>query len=334
MGPTVYGRTMEWGSFDLDSEVVVIPRKYDFVGLTPDGKAGKKWQGKYGVVGIDMLGHHTFLADGMNEKGLTAGLFYHPGYADYPKYDPAQAGDTITGADVTSYILSQFATLEEVKAGMEAVKVVALKEKTSGVLIEGHWIVMEPSGKAMVIEFAQGKMRIFDSPLGIITNAPTYDWHMTNLRNYVNLSPVAIPDKKIDQIDFTPLGGGSGMLGLPGDFTPPSRFVRVAAWSQTHRPLKDSGEAIYELFRILDNFNVPLGAAEGSGTEKSSGMRSSTLWTTGWDTANKVLNYHTPNNRRVRKVQLNKIDFSKQDIIHFPLDEKKEQDVKDVTPIS
>jgi choloylglycine hydrolase len=135
-------------------------------------------------------------------------------------------------------------------------------------------------------------------------------------------------------MDFAPLGGGSGMIGLPGDFTPPSRFVRSVAWSQTARPVESSAEAIYELFRILDNFNVPLGAAEGSdgGETNLKGMRSSTIWTTAWDLSEKVLYFHTQHNRRVRQVTLNNIDFTAKKIEHIVLDDEKEQDVRDITP--
>ncbi len=331
-GSAVYGRTMEWGTFDLNSRVAVIPRGYGFTGLTPDGYNGKEWTAKYGFVGLDMLGKNVF-ADAMNEKGLAVGLFYHPGYATYMEYNKAQANNTITAVDIVSYILSQFATIDEVKKGMGSVKVVPVVEKAIGIPVQGHWMVTEPSGKSIVIEYLNKELRIFDNPLGVITNAPTYDWHMTNLRNYVNLSAVALPAKKIEDLNFAPLGGGSGMIGLPGDFTPPSRFVRAVAWSQTARPLKKSDEAIYELFRMLDNFNVPLGAAEGSDSENSNlkGMRSSTIWTTAWDLSDKVLYFHTQHNRRVRKVTLNKIDFSKKEITHIPLDDKKEQDIKDIT---
>ena len=266
-GSTAYGRTMEWGTFDLNSRVAVVPRGYRFTGLTPDGYNGKTWQVKYGFVGLDMLGKDLF-ADAMNEKGLAVGLFYHPGYAEYMDYDKAHANNTITAVDVVSYILSQFATIEEVKEGMESVKVVPVVEKAIGIPVFAHWMVIEPSGKSIVIEYLDKKLRIFDNPLGVITNAPAYDWHMTNLRNYINLSAVALPAKKVESLDFSPLGGGSGMIGLPGDFTPPSRFVRAVAWSQTARPLEKSREAVYELFRILDNFNVPLGAAEGSDSEE------------------------------------------------------------------
>ena len=331
-GSAVYGRTMEWGTFDLNSRVAIIPHGYEFTGLTPDGHNGKKWKSKYGVIGLDMLGK-DLLADGMNEKGLATGLFYHPGYATYMEYDKAQSNNTITAVDIVSYILSQFATIDEVKRGMESVKVVPVVEKAIGIPVQGHWMVTEPSGKSIVIEYSNKELQIFENTLGVITNAPTYDWHMTNLRNYINLSAVALPTIKIENLDFSPLGGGSGMIGLPGDFTPPSRFVRAVAWSQTARPLEDSDEAIYELFRILDNFNIPLGAAEGSDSEKTKlkGMRSSTIWTTGWDLTQKLLYFHTQHNRRVRQVTLNKIDFSKKEITHIQLDDKKEQDIKDIT---
>ena len=334
-GSTVYGRSMEWGTFDLDSRVAIIPRGYAFAGLTPDGQNGKKWVAKYGVVALDML-ERNVLADGMNEKGLAAGMFYHPGFASYMEYDRNQADQSITAIDVVAYILTQYATIDEVKSAMKSVRVVSVVEKVLGIPIQAHWMVTEPSGKSIVIEYLDNTLRIFDNPLGVITNAPGFDWHMTNLRNYVNLSAVAIPSRKLEDMNFAPLGGGSGMIGLPGDFTPPSRLVRAVAWSQTARPLENSGEAIYELFRILDNFNVPVGAAEGSDRERAmlKGMRSSTIWTTGWDTSKKALYFHTQHNRRVRMVQMNGIDFSGKEIVHIPLDDKKEQDIKDITQAS
>jgi len=331
-GSAVYGRTMEWGTFDLNSRVAIIPRGYEFTGLTPDGYNGKKWKSKYGIVGLDLLGK-DLLADGMNEKGLATGLFYHPGFASYMKYDMSQANNSITAVDIVSFILSQFATIDEVRSGMESVRVVPVVEEAIGIPVQGHWMVTEPSGKSIVIEYLDNELRIFDNPLGVITNSPSYDWHMTNLRNYINLSAVALPTKKIEDLDFAPLGGGSGMIGLPDDFTPPSRFVRAVAWTQTARSLEKSDEAIYELFRILDNFNVPLGAAEGSNSEQTNlkGMRSSTIWTSGWDLTQKVLYFHTQHNRRARQVTLNKIDFTGEEIAHIALDDKKEQDIKDIT---
>jgi len=331
-GTLVYGRTMEWGSFDLGSRLVVVPRGHDYVSQMADGSAGMSWTGVYGVVGLDGLDKDVIL-DGMNEKGLTAGIFYHPGFAEYRDFDPARATRTLNALDVAQYLLTTAATLAEARAAMADVDVVGVVEPAIGLAPPIHLMLTDPSGARMVIEFVGKEVQIYDAPLGVITNSPTYDWHMTNMRNYVNLSAVAWPDRKIEDLDFKPLGGGSGLIGLPGDFTPPSRFVRAVAFTQTARPTPDGTETMYELFRILDNFNVPLGASEGSGPDKTEGMRSSTIWTTAYDTRDLVLQYHTMHDRRVRQVDMKAIDFDTlTEYLRMPLDIEKTQDILDVTP--
>jgi choloylglycine hydrolase len=330
-GTVVFGRTLEWGSFDLKSRLVIIPRGFKFSASTPDGKPGMTWPGKFGVVGIDAV-KKDIVVDGMNEKGLAVGLFYHPGFADYQKYDPALAATTMGPTDIGQYLLSTCATADEVRAAITRIRVVAVLEPALGFAAPVHLIATDPTGKAVVIEFQNGELKLFNAPLGVITNAPGYDWHETNMRNFINLSAVALPGKKLEDLDFKPLGGGSGMIGLPGDFTPPSRFVRAVAFSKTARPTNTGDETVYELFRILDNFNVPLGAAEGTGDNKTQGMRSSTIWTTAYDTRNLLMYYHTQHNRRVRKIDLTKVDFQKSEIVRLPLDREKKQDIDDVTP--
>lgn len=331
-GAIVYGRTLEWGTFDLRSRILIMPRGHKYRGETPEGKNGIAWTGKYGIAGIDVLEKPAY-ADAMNEKGLAAGLFYHPGYAEYSKYDPASAEKSLAPTDIMQYILSNFSTVAEVRKGLNNIQVVAVVEKAIGIPAPIHLLVSDASGAQVVIEWENGEMKFFDAPLGVITNSPRYDWHMTNLRNYVNLSPVALPTKSIDELDFAPLGGGSGMIGLPGDFTPPSRFVRAVAFSQTARPTQDGPDTMVELFRILDNFNVPLGAAEGGGHTNTEGMNSATNWTTALDLKNKVLYYHTQRNRQIQKVDVGRLDFSTIDEVQiYKLDEQREQTIKDRTP--
>ena len=331
----VYGRTMEWGAFDLNSRVAIVPRGYSFTGQTPDGFNGRQWKTKYGFVAIDILEKDIF-GDAMNEKGLAIGVFYQPGFASYMKYDTAKAADTISAPDLGAYVLGNFATVDEVAEGIKKIRVVGLVLQEIGIEVPVHWMVVDKTGKSIVIEYLKGELQIFENPLGVITNSPEYHWHMTNLRNHVNLSAVALPAMKLEDIDFHPLGAGSGMIGLPGDYTPPSRFVRAVAWTQTARPTETSTETIYELLRILDNFNLPLGSAEGSGQAKKmlEGMRSSTIWTSAWDLNEGILYYHTQHNRRVRKLHMTEIDFSKNPdtIVHLPLDKEKKQDYEDITP--
>lgn len=332
-GAVVFGRTLEWGSFDLKSRIVVVPRAYEFTSHLGNGKTGFGWKTVYGAVGLDAV-EKDFIVDGMNEKGLAVNVFYHPGFAEYAKFDPAKAATTIGSLDVCQYLLTTCATVDEAKKAVAAVTVVGVLEPAVGITPPIHLIVTGPIGRAFVIEFTNGELKLHDAPLGVITNSPNYDWHITNLRNYLNLSPVALPDKKIEDLNFKPLGGGSGMIGLPGDFTPPSRFVCAVAFAQTARPTGTGTETMYEVFRILDNFNVPLGAAEGEGEARTKGMRSATIWTTAYDTKNLVMQYHTMHDRRVRQVDLNKIDFAKRGgLVRVPLDKDDQQDIEDVTPI-
>lgn len=331
-GAVIYGRTMEWGSFDLESRVLVVPRGHQFTGETPDHKPGITWKATYGIVGMDAVGK-DIIVDGMNEKGLAVGLFYHPGFAEYADYDSALAAQSMSAMDVGLYLLSRCATVAEVRVAMAKIRVVPVLEPLIGIAPPVHFFVTDRSGASIVIEFVHGETKIYDAPLGVITNAPGYEWHEINVRNYLNLSSIAVSDKNMANINFRPLGGGSGMIGLPGDNTPPSRFIRAVAFTQTARPTATGGETMYELFRILDNFNIPLGGAEGAGENVSTGMRSATIWTSGYDTKNLVMYYHTQNNRRVRMVDFKRIDFGKSDfLVRVPLDKQKKQDIEDVTP--
>jgi len=339
-GAVVYGRTMEWGAFDLKSRVAIVPRGYEFHASTPEGKNGMKWQAKYGTVALDAL-EKDYLTDGMNEKGLVVGVLYLPGFTKYHTYDKAKSQQTVSELELANYVLTSFATVDEVKQGLKDIRVVGTPEPAlGGAPAPIHLSVVEPSGKAIVVEFLDGEMKIFDNPLRVLTNSPSFDWHMTNLRNYMGLTPAAHPEKVLKQgeeeVKLNPIGAGSGFIGMPGDFTPPARFIRATAFTQTTRDLPNGDEALYEVLRIMDNFNLPLGAAEGpeANPEQLKGMRSSTIWTTAAD--NKALKYyyHTQHNRQLRMVDLNKIDFSSNsDVIrHVVLDKDKRQSIEDVTP--
>ncbi len=338
-GSFTYGRTMEWGEFDLLSRVALTPPGVEFTGTTPDGAPGRSWTSTIPTMGLDMLHHDRWIADGINAKGLVVGLLYHPGFATYPDYDSSNASRSIAPLDVAPYLLTQCSSVDEARDAIADVMIAPVIVDAIGMPPPVHFVVVEPSGKTLVIEFA-GETRFFDNPLRVMTNAPTFDWHEIHLRNFVNLSATALPSREIAGLDFSPIGAGSGMLSLPGDFTPPSRFIRAVAWSQTKRATADADEGVYEVFRELDNFNVPLGMAEGSGGTNDSGpgitntmMRSSTIWTTAYDLANPTLYYHTQHNRRVRKVELGRVDFDALGgvVTTIPLDEVASQDIEDRT---
>jgi choloylglycine hydrolase len=123
-GTVVHARTLEF-AIDLPSSVLVIPRGYARVGTTPDGKPGIQWKSKYASVGANGVGKPV-LFDGVNEKGLAAGLFYFPTSAGYMPYTTAEASHTLAPWELGSWILENFATIDEVKANLSNVVVPAV----------------------------------------------------------------------------------------------------------------------------------------------------------------------------------------------------------------
>jgi choloylglycine hydrolase len=184
-GTVVYARTMEF-AIDFHSDLMMVPRGYKRTGTTPDGKKGLKWKAKYASVGLNGVGL-PILFDGLNEKGLAAGMFYFPGSAGYMPYVAADAGKTIAQWELGSWILENFTSVAEVKANIGNIVVASTVFEGWGFAPEAHYIVHDASGKSIVIEYVGGKLNVYDNPLGVFTNSPPFDWHMTNLRNYVTL---------------------------------------------------------------------------------------------------------------------------------------------------
>ena len=316
------------GAFDLKSEVMVIPRNVEFIGMTPDGKPGLKWKSRYGVVGINAIGL-PLLIDGMNEKGLTVSVLYLPGFSKFEMYDPESAGITNGSVEVTGWILTNLASTDEVRKELPKVVVVDVPLKEFANMSPPiHFIITDAQGKTLVVEYAKGQLNMYDNPIGVLTNSPEFPWHLTNLRNYVGLQASSVNSIKVGEFEIAPLGVGNGMLGLPGDYSPPSRFVRAAALRNTVRPLESGYEAVTESFRIPDNFNILLGATSAQADIPKDGIVGSTQWTTAMDKKSLRYFYHTMFNRTIRMVDLKTVDFNKGKIRYSPLDLDKNQTIE------
>ena len=326
-GTYVSGRTLEFGIF-FETSIVVVPRGYAFTGQTTLGD-GKKWKAKYASVGTIIADNEAIL-DGINEKGLSVGSFYFPGYAKYSVTTTENQGISMSPSDFTQWIVSQFADVEEVRTAIENNEAAISPVLTPGFPPEVqpfHFIVYDRSGKSLVIEPLDGKLVLYDNPTGTMSNSPTFDWHLTNLRNYIALNPNNIPPVSIFGKSFKQLGQGSGMLGLPGDFTPPSRFVRATVFSATAIPEDNAEKGILQVFHILNNFDIPVGVAR----EVHNGVIHSdyTMLTTARDSKNLRYYYKTYDDQTIRMVDLAKFDFNARKIVKIST--KGEQPVVDMT---
>lgn len=310
-GGVVVARTVEWALGDARHDrLALFPRGKEYAGLTPDGSNGLKWRGTLGFVSLTAY-DQDYGPDGMNEAGLYVGMYYFPGFADFAKYTPAEASRSLSVGDFMQWMLSSFRTVAEVRRQLAEVRVVNVEDpRFGGAPLPFHWKIADATGACIIVEIVEGgQVRTYDAFLGVITNSPDYGWHLTNLRNYIGLSPNPRAALTLGGVRLAPLGGGSGLLGLPGDFTPPSRFVRAATLTASARPLARSEDAVFEAFRILDNFNIPVGATAAVG-KVAADITSATQVTTVADLKNRVFYFHTMDNRQVRKIDLAAIDFS------------------------
>ncbi len=315
-GGTVSARTIDWAESATNNIYTVVPRGYVSRSLLPDGtQNGMTFVAKYGFVGLGPE-RPEFVVDGINEAGLNAGLFYFPDYGEYQKYDEAARNTSVADLQVVSWILSNFATIDEVRNNINNIRVINIYPNSS----TAHWRITEASGRVVVMEIINGEPVFHEDEIGVIANAPRFDWQLTNLNNYVNLRADTAKPLKLGPDTLTSFSGGTGLLGLPGDFSSPSRFVR-AAFLGNFAPQQPSTESTVPIaFHILNNLDVPI-------FDTKTNMPSATQWTIATDLKNKIIYYHTMYNRTIRKIDMNAINFETVPFQFAPLDDAKRETI-------
>ncbi|MBM3543110.1 MAG: choloylglycine hydrolase family protein [Alphaproteobacteria bacterium] len=303
-GAAIRGRTLEFG-FPMGSNVIVIPAGKEFSGTLPDGGKGLTYTTRYGIVGADALNLPVIL-DGINDQGLAVGLFYFPGYASFTPVTADNAKRALAPHEFGLWVLANFATVDEVKAGVKDIVLVPTPAKglgsPQGAVAPAHFFIQDKSGKSIAIEPVDNTLKVHDAPLGIMTNAPTYDWHMTNLNNYLNLSVKDVDSEKLGPVTLNAVSSGFGLHGLPGDFTSPSRFVRAAIFGQAATPNPKAEDAVFSAFHILNQFDIPKGSVINASV--GSAQPETTEWTSVSDLKNLRWYFRTFEDQSIRMVDL------------------------------
>lgn len=305
-GTYINGRTLEFG-IPINVVVTIIPRNYTLYGTLPDGTVGMTYTSKYGVVGGSLDGGAE-VQDGLNEAGLSVGAFYFPGYAGYTAVTSKNKNQGVSPLQFPTWLLTQFSSVAEVKAALNNVAIVPTVYQAWGLVPPLHYVIYDKTGASIVIEPINGKLVVYNNPLGVMTNSPTFDWHMTNLRNYINLSPINVSPIDVKGTNLAQFSQGSGMHGLPGDFTSPSRFVRAAFYSATALPQADSQAEVLQAFHILNQFDIPMGAVRDESSGKM--MPEYTMFTAIKDPQDSAYYYKTYQNQDINVVYLNSFDLN------------------------
>lgn len=303
----IYCRSMEFG-FPMDSHLLIVPRGAAYTGTAPEGKRGIRWKTKYGFIGLNQSIDRTLVSDGMNEKGLVVGMLYLPGYAKYESPNPSRNDKTLGAWELGTYILSACSSIEEAKMILPTLLVAEQPNPQAKFSLPLHFYIADASGAVLIVEFIDGERHMYDNPIGVLTNSPPFDWQMTNLSNFVNLSPFNIPEIMLGNYKIQNYSQGSGSLGIPGDYTPPSRFIRAALYSNWALLTKSAAECVRLGFHILNTFDIFPGAIQDrSNPTKSPDI---TEWAVVHDQSNLKTYVRTYDSLSIQMVDLKKIDWN------------------------
>ena len=183
-------------------------------GNGPDGKpgGGLQWTSRYAVVGLNALGLKDVVPDGMNEQGLAGGLLYFAGYADFQKVPPGQAKRSINSAQLLTYVLTNFATVAEVKQGLPKILVNGATVPAFGGPLPIHMTVHDRTGRSLSVELIDGQLTMLDNPTGVYTNDPPLPYHLAAAGNYANLSAMETLENPVTLRENGPVIAGVDWL--------------------------------------------------------------------------------------------------------------------------
>ena len=263
-GTVVAGRTMEW-AFEMQWKLVTIPRGTAIVLDAPPALKlpATNVRTRHAMVGVAPgIIPGAVLLEGQNSAGLGFSANFLPGFTRYQKVTP-EDGSHVSIVNFTSWALGMHATVAELRAALPTIKVWTDPSLPTGPSPPDlHFVFVDRSGAGLVVEYVDGELQMHENAAHVLTNAPPYGWHLVNLRNYLDLSTVGVESIRIGSVDVTELGQGGGTLGIPGDSTPPARFV-LSAILRHHmtRPV-NAEQAIQAVGHVLNTVDLPAGIAQ------------------------------------------------------------------------
>lgn len=316
-GSFYFGRNMDL-EYHFGEQAVIVPRGY------PISFQKEKTipAGHYAMVGMAAVtDRYPLFAEAGNEKGLCAAGLNFPGYA-FQEKDAADGKYNITAYEVIPWLLAQCQSVEEAKGLLSRARIVAIPFQSSLPLPTLHFMVSDQHS-SIVFEYTRDGGRIFENPFGVMTNSPTFDFHLANLANYINCTPAYPKNSFASHYALSPLGVGAGGFGIPGDVSTTSRFVRAVfhKLNSVCGPSRD--ESLAHFFHILDSVAM----LKGSSLTQN-GDVDLTLYSSCIDTSEFVYYYKTYGNSQLSAVHANRVDLNVKDIFCYPLREK--QSVYDV----
>jgi len=301
-----FGRTLDYDC-SYAEQVTVTPRRFplQFRHTAPLAR-------HYALIGMaSVKGGYPLYYDAVNEKGLAVAGLNFTEYACYGKPQPGRVN--VAQFELPLWLLAQCATVAQAKALMRQLNITDTPFSAGLPAAQLHWMLADRT-EALVIESVSDGLRLHSNPVGVLTNNPPFEQQLMRLNDYMTLSPCEPKNTFAPALPLRPYSRGMGAMGLPGDFSSPSRFVRAAFAKQNSVSAAGETESVTQVFHILETVAQPNGCCR---TEN--GALEKTIYTSCCSADKGIYYYTTYENRQITAVHLHREPLDSAALICYPL---------------
>lgn len=301
-----FGRNLDY-DFSYGDEVVVVPRNMPFT-FRKMGRMDKH----YAMIGMAYVaGEDPLFYDAINEKGLCiAGL----NFVGNAVYQPEKPGaDNIAQYELIPWLLGQCADLAEARSLIGRMNMVNISYSEQLPLAQLHWLIADRTG-AVTLEVTADGLHLYENPVGVLTNNPLFPMQMFNLNNYRGLSAEQPKNTFAPALDLQCYSRGMGGLGMPGDLSSQSRFVRAAFTRMNACSAEDENASVSQFFHILGSVEQQRGCCR-----LENGKYEITLYTSCCNADRGIYYYTTYDNRQITAVDMHHENLDGDAMVRYPV---------------
>lgn len=300
-----FGRNLDL-EYSYQESITVTPRNYPF----PFRRA-EKILTHYAMIGTaTVVDGYPLYYDATNEQGLSIAALNFPGNAVYQPV--SEQKDNIASFELIPWILSQCKTVSQARSFLQNINLadIAFNEQLPPSPL--HFIIADRC-EAIVAEPVASGLILYDDPVGILTNNPPFDFHMYHLSNYLNLTREEPVNRFTNQIDLVPYSRGMGSIGLPGDLSSASRFIKAAFTKLNSTAGESENESISQFFHILGAVEQQRGCVKVKETFEK------TVYTSCCNTDKGIYYYRTYENSQISAVNMHREDLNGTSVTSYPM---------------
>lgn len=273
----------------------------------------------YALIGMGIVvDNYPLYFDATNEKGLSMAGLNFPEYAHF--FPEAEDKDNVTPFEFIPWILGQCQTVEEAKEFLAKMNLVNINFSDELPLSPLHWMIADQT-QSIVVESTKDGLHVYDNPVGVLTNNPTFDYHLFNLNNYRHLSPAVSDNTFSNHLQLNVYSRGMGGIGLPGDLSSASRFVKAAFTKLNSISGESESESVGQFFHILKSVEQQKGLCDVGGGEYEF-----TIYSSCCNMDKGIYYYTTYDNSQITAVDLHKENLDGMQLTTYPL--VKDQQIK------